>query len=129
MNLVRRPATATLEDDAVLSKLLDKYPQLPFKKLGHIRNTLAAPGFDKAVYELGSLLLYERAVFCSCSNLSNASACCLSNSGNADPQFFFEFRHAVEHLSLQFVAIRHGHQTGFAFGQAVPGFFSFMLSK
>ncbi len=120
MNLVRRPATAALEDDAVLSKLLDKYLQLPFKKLGHIGNTLAAPGFDKAVHELagGSLLLYERAVFCSCSNLSNASACCLSNSGSAYPQFSFEFRHAVEHLSLQFVAIRHGHQAGFAFGQA-----------
>jgi hypothetical protein len=64
MDLVR-PATAALEDDAVLSKLLDKCLQLPLKKLGDIGNTLAAPGFDKAVYELdgGSLLPHERADF------------------------------------------------------------------
>ncbi|SFH59891.1 hypothetical protein SAMN05216299_13015 [Nitrosospira sp. Nsp14] len=107
MNLVRRPATAAL-DDAVLNKLLDKRLRLPFKKLGYIGNLFAALDFDKAAHELdgGSLLLYERAVFCSCSNLSNASACCLGNSRNADPQFSFEFRHAVEHLGLQFVAIR-----------------------
>ena len=82
MNLVRRPATAALEDDAVLSKLLDERLRLPFKKLDYIRNLFAALGFDKAAHELDgwSLLLYERAVFFSCSNLSNASACCRRNS-------------------------------------------------